>query len=92
LLHRQELSRTERIELGRVDASLGQVAGWNAAFCADANGLTFRCETELERTAAERKPDGEGVAVSRAILFDAIFAIVFATMMVTIASFLWALM
>jgi putative ABC transport system substrate-binding protein len=38
-LHRQEPSRTERIELGRVDASLGQVAGWNAAFCANANGL-----------------------------------------------------
>jgi hypothetical protein len=32
------------------------------------------------------------VAMSRAILFDAIFAIVFATMMVTIARFLWALM
>jgi hypothetical protein len=46
----------------------------------------------LEGTAAQRKPDGEGVAMSRAILFDAIFAIVFATMMVTIARFLWALM
>jgi hypothetical protein len=32
------------------------------------------------------------LAMSRAILFDAIFAIVFATMMVTIARFLWALM
>jgi hypothetical protein len=30
--------------------------------------------------------------MSRAILFDAIFAIAFATMMVTIARFLWALM
>jgi hypothetical protein len=30
--------------------------------------------------------------MSRAILFDAIFAIGFATMMVTIARFLWALM
>jgi hypothetical protein len=46
----------------------------------------------LERTAAAREPDRKGVAMSRAILFDAIFAIVFATMMVTIARFLWALM
>jgi hypothetical protein len=30
--------------------------------------------------------------MSRAILFDAIFAIVFAIMMVTIARFLWAMM
>jgi hypothetical protein len=30
--------------------------------------------------------------MSRAILFDAIFATVFATMMVSIARFLWALM
>jgi hypothetical protein len=30
--------------------------------------------------------------MSRAILYDAIFAIVFATMMVTIARFLWAMM
>ena len=46
---------------------------------------------ELERAAAAREPDRQGVAMSRAILFDAIFAIVFATMMVTIARFLWAL-
>ena len=32
------------------------------------------------------------VAMSRAILFDAIFATVFAIVMVTIARFLWALM
>jgi hypothetical protein len=32
------------------------------------------------------------MVMSRAILFDAIFAVVFATMMVTIARFLWALM
>jgi hypothetical protein len=38
------------------------------------------------------EPDGEGVAMSRAILFDAIFAIVFETVMVTFARFLWTLM
>jgi hypothetical protein len=32
------------------------------------------------------------MAMSRAILFEAMFAIVFATLMVTIARFLWALM
>jgi hypothetical protein len=53
---------------------------------------TNRHPTEQERTAAKRKPDREAMAMSRAILFDAIFAIVFATMMVTIARFLWALM
>jgi hypothetical protein len=46
----------------------------------------------LERTAVERKPDREGVAMSRAIFFDAIFAIVFSIVMVTVARFLWALM
>jgi hypothetical protein len=33
---------------------------------------------QIERAAAKREPHGQGVAVSRTILFDAIFAIVFA--------------
>jgi hypothetical protein len=34
----------------------------------------------------------EGVAMSRAIIGDAIFAIVFSIVMVTIARFLWAML
>jgi hypothetical protein len=38
------------------------------------------------------EPDREGLAMSRAILADAIFAIFFAIAMVTVARFLWGLM
>jgi hypothetical protein len=55
-------------------------------------GEQDRRAAELERAACAAEPDRQGVAMSRAILFDAIFAIVIATMMVTIARFLWALM
>ena len=45
---------------------------------------------QLERAATGRKPDWQGVAMSRTIFGDAIFAIVFAIVMVTVARFLWA--
>jgi hypothetical protein len=40
----------------------------------------------------EQPPGGEGVAMSRTIFGDAIFAIVFAIVMVTAARFLWAML
>jgi hypothetical protein len=55
-------------------------------------GGSHRRAAQLERTADVAEFDRQGLAMSRAILFDAIFAIVFATMIVTIARFLWALM
>jgi hypothetical protein len=55
-------------------------------------GEQDRRSPQLERAAASGELNREGVAMSRAILFDAIFAIAFATMTVTIAGFLWALM
>jgi hypothetical protein len=55
-------------------------------------GQQDRRPAQLERATAGREPDLEAVAMSRAILFDAIFATVFAIVMVTIARFLWALM
>jgi hypothetical protein len=36
--------------------------------------------------------DRQGLAMRRAILYDAIFAIVFAIVMVTVARFLWAML
>jgi hypothetical protein len=51
-----------------------------------------RRPAELERAAAKRRADGQGVAMSRTILGDAMFAIVFAIVMVTLARFLWGLM
>jgi len=51
-----------------------------------------RRAAELEGTAAERESDRKGVAMSRTIFGDAIFSIVFAIVMVTIARFLWAMM
>jgi hypothetical protein len=51
-----------------------------------------RRAAELERTSASAERDREGVAMSRAILGDAIFAIVFSIVMVTVARFLWAMM
>jgi hypothetical protein len=51
-----------------------------------------RRSAELERAAGEREPDGEGVPMSRTIFGDAIFAIVFAIVMVTVARFLWAML
>ena len=48
--------------------------------------------TKLERAAAPIEPNREGVAMSRAILGDAIFAVVFSIVMVTIARFLWAML
>jgi len=55
-------------------------------------GEWHRRAAQLERTADAAEFDWQGLAMSRAILFDAIFAIVFAIMMVTIARFLWAMM
>jgi hypothetical protein len=51
-----------------------------------------RRAAELERTSAPAERDREGVAMSRAILGDAIFVIVFSIVMVTVARFLWAMM
>jgi hypothetical protein len=51
-----------------------------------------RRASKLERAAGAIEFDRQGLAMSRAILFDAFFAIVFATMTVTIARFLCALM
>ena len=55
-------------------------------------GEPHRRAPELERAAASIEPNRKGVAMSRAILGDAIFAVVFSIVMVTIARFLWALM
>jgi hypothetical protein len=40
----------------------------------------------------KREPDREGVAMSRTIFGDAIFAIIFSIVFVTIARFLWAML
>jgi hypothetical protein len=57
-----------------------------------ARGRHIDVRPNWKRTAAAREPDREGVAMSGAILADAIFAIVFSIVMVTFARFLWALM
>jgi hypothetical protein len=40
----------------------------------------------------QREPDREAVAMNRTVIGDAIFAVVFSIVMVTIARFLWAMM
>jgi hypothetical protein len=48
-----------------------------------------RRSPKLERAAAEREPNRQGVAMSRAIILDALFAIAFSVVTVTIAHFLF---
>jgi hypothetical protein len=51
-----------------------------------------RCAAELERANPADKPDRQGVAMSRAILLDALFAIGFSVVAVMCARLLLALM
>jgi hypothetical protein len=55
-------------------------------------GEQDRCETELERAAGADEPGRQGVAMSRTIFGDVIFAIIFSIVFVTIARFLWAML
>jgi hypothetical protein len=52
---------------------------------------TNRRAAQLERATVADKSDGQGVAMSRAILFDAIFAIGFSIVTAALARFLWAM-
>ena len=51
-----------------------------------------RCSPKVERATCAAESDRQGVAMSRAILGDAIFAIVFSIVIVTFARFLWAML
>jgi cytochrome c oxidase subunit IV len=55
-------------------------------------GQQDRRAAELERAAVADEFDWEGLAMSRAILLDALFAIAFSVVTVTIAHFLFDLL